>query len=355
MDLSPKTPLGPMDYQALDVVQPGSVVLFSAQLGDGDPLRWIGSDPQLQRWLRAHQDVTQVVRMWPVRGPDDPKRLALRIVKLHLQFPWIKWFQIANEPDIEWAPRSASLHGVGPRSWRRIGDWAEAVWWDVEWYRQHEPSAADIKLLFPPLAQGSPLDPEGVGYDALRPALELYLDHGDGLAGHEYWDRQDVYLVEDRWPDWLQRRLGDVPFFVTECGGRWQATASQMPSWAASWSTSRPALGRPSSRRLCSQVQAARSTSSTSSTAMAICAHTSLSGAASARSNVAPRCILSNPLGYAARVKPAPFDYVAPRTLGEAASTPLARRRATPRSWRWAEPDSAAELPPGTPGPAWSI
>ena len=62
-----------MDYRALDVVQPGSVVLFSAQLGDGDPLRWIGSDPQLQRWLRAHQDVAQIVRMWPVRGPDDPK------------------------------------------------------------------------------------------------------------------------------------------------------------------------------------------------------------------------------------------------------------------------------------------
>ena len=35
------------DYRALDLVQPGSVVLFSAQLGDGDPLRWIGSDPQL--------------------------------------------------------------------------------------------------------------------------------------------------------------------------------------------------------------------------------------------------------------------------------------------------------------------
>jgi hypothetical protein len=150
--------------------------------------------------------------MWPVRGPDDPKRLALRIVKLHLQFPWIKWFQIANEPDLEWTRDRAT--------WQQIGDWTAAVWWDVEWYREHEPSASDIKLLFPPLAQGSPLDPEHVGYDALRPALELYLDHGDGLAGHEYWDRQDVYLVEDSWPAWLQARLGEVPFFVTECGRR---------------------------------------------------------------------------------------------------------------------------------------
>src|SRR6266852_9675359 len=96
MDLSPKTPLQPTDYQALDVVQPGSVVLFSAQLGDGDPLRQIGVDPQLQRWLGAHRDVTQIVRMWPVRGPEDPRRLALRIVKLHLRFPWIKWFQIGR-------------------------------------------------------------------------------------------------------------------------------------------------------------------------------------------------------------------------------------------------------------------
>src|SRR3982074_3238396 len=99
MDLSPKTPLQPTDYLALDVVQPGSVVLFSAQLGDGDPLRQIGVDPQLQRWLAAHQDVVQIVRMWPVRGPEDPRRLALRIVKLHLRFPWITWFQITNEAD----------------------------------------------------------------------------------------------------------------------------------------------------------------------------------------------------------------------------------------------------------------
>jgi hypothetical protein len=212
MDLSNKTPLGPMDYQALDVVQPGSVVLFSAQLGDGDPLRQIGNDPQLQRWLGAHQDVIQIVRMWPVRGPEDPRRIALRIVKLHLRYPWIHWFQITNEPDIEWSRDHAN--------WSEIGAWAEAVWWDVEWYRRHVPSAADIKLLFPPFAQGSPLDPEHLGYDALRSALELYLDNGDGLAGHEYWDRDDVYLVEEQWPAWLQARLETVPFFVTECGRR---------------------------------------------------------------------------------------------------------------------------------------
>jgi hypothetical protein len=212
MDLSPKTPLQPTDYQALDVVQPGSVVLFSAQLGDGDPLRQIGVDPQLQRWLAAHQDVVQVVRMWPVRGPEDPRRLALRIVKLHVRFPWITWFQIANEPDIEWRSDRAS--------WAQIGSWAEAVWFEVERYRRDEPSATDIKLLFPPLAQGSPLDPETIGYDALRPPVELYLDHGDGLAGHEYWDRGDVYLVEEHWPAWLQARLSEIPFFVTECGRR---------------------------------------------------------------------------------------------------------------------------------------
>ena len=212
IDLSPKTPLSVRDYEALDVVQPGSVVLFSAQLGDVDPLHWIGNDPQLQRWLRAHQDVIQIVRMWPVRGPEDPRRLAQRIVKLHFRFPWITWFQIANEPDIEWSQQHAN--------WQEIRDWAEAVWWDVQWYRQHVPGASDIKLLFPPLAQGSPMDPEHVGYDALRPAIELYLDNGDGLAGHEYWDRDDVYLVEDGWPAWLQDRLETEAFFVTECGRR---------------------------------------------------------------------------------------------------------------------------------------
>lgn len=213
MDLPPKTPLAQSDYAALDLLQPGSVVLFSTQLGDVDPLRQIGSDPYLQRWLAGHQDVLQIVRMWPVRGPDDPRRLALRIVRIHQAYPWIKWFVIANEPDIEWA---AERRG----SWQQIGDWTEAVWWDVEMYRRSVPSASDIKLLFPPLAQGSPMDPEHAGYDALRPAIELYLDHGDGLAGHEYWDRGDVYLVEQQWPGWLQARLSSVPFFVTEAGRR---------------------------------------------------------------------------------------------------------------------------------------
>ena len=210
IDLSPKTPLSLADYAALDVVQPGSVVLFSAQLGDGDPLRWIGPDPQLQRWLRAHQDVRQIVRMWPVRGPDEPRRLAQRIVALHARYPWIQWFQIANEPDIEWPATT----------WQAIGEWSEEVWWHVERFRQTHPGARDVRLLFPPLAQGSPMDPEGVGYDVLRSAIELYLEHGDGLAGHEYWDRGDVYLVEDRWPVWLRDRLPGVPFFVTECGRR---------------------------------------------------------------------------------------------------------------------------------------
>jgi hypothetical protein len=220
IDLSPKTPLGQTDYDALDFVKPGSVVLFSAQLGDGDPLRWLADDAQLQRWLAAHQDVTQIVRMWPVRGPDDPRRLAQRIVKLHLRFPWIKWFEIANEPDIEWSAPNRT-------TWQQIGDWTETVWWSVEWYRQHVPSASDVRLLFPPLAQGSPMDPENVGYDALRPSIELFLDHGDGLAGHEYWDRGDGYLVEERWPGWLRARLGEVPFFVTECGRRPLASNGQ--------------------------------------------------------------------------------------------------------------------------------
>jgi hypothetical protein len=82
------------------------------------------------------------------------------------------------------------------------------------------PDAADIRLLFPPLAQDSRLDPERVGYDALASAIRLYLDHGDGLAGHEYWDRGNLYLVEDRWPTWLRNRLADVPFLVTEAGHR---------------------------------------------------------------------------------------------------------------------------------------
>jgi hypothetical protein len=207
IDLSPKT-LGAAEYEALDVLRPGSVVLFSSHLGDADPLHWMSADAHLQKWLQTHQDVLQVVRMWPVRGPDDPRRMAQRIVRLHHRFPWIRWFQVANEPDIEWPDAS----------WDTIAEWTTDVWWHVERYRRGR--NADIRLLFPPLAQGSPLDPEHVGYDALRPAIELYLDHGDGIAGHEYWDRGSLYLVEDAWPTWLRERLSSVPFFVTECGRR---------------------------------------------------------------------------------------------------------------------------------------
>ena len=210
MGLSPKTPLAATDYAALDVIRPGSVVLFSVQLGQRDPVQQIGTDPDLQRWLETHPDILQIVRMWPVKGPDDPKRLALRILQLHLRYPWITWFQVANEPDIEW----------NDPSWQSIADWTEAVWWDVDYYRRHVNGASDIHLLFPPLAQGSPMDPEHVGYDALRGSIELYLDNGDGIAGHEYWDSGDVYLVENRWPGWLRERLGTVPFMVTEAGRR---------------------------------------------------------------------------------------------------------------------------------------
>ena len=208
--LSPKTPLDRADYDALDLVRPGSVVLFSVQLGQSDPVQQIGADPDLQRWLASHQDVTQIVRMWPVKGPEDPKRLALKIVGLHARYPWVTWFQVANEPDIEWSNAT----------WSEIAEWTAAVWWDVDFLRHHVAGASDIRLLFPPLAQASPMDPEHVGYDALRESIELYLDHGDGLAAHEYWDRGDVYLIENQWPAWLQDRLSDILFFVTECGRR---------------------------------------------------------------------------------------------------------------------------------------
>jgi hypothetical protein len=49
IDLPPKNPLSAQDYQALDILKPGAVVVFSAQLGDPDPLHWIGEDPSLQR------------------------------------------------------------------------------------------------------------------------------------------------------------------------------------------------------------------------------------------------------------------------------------------------------------------
>lgn len=209
--LPPKTPLDANDYAALELIQPGAVVLFSAQLGDADPVRWIGADPELQTWLANHSHrVLPIVRMWPVRGPEDPVRLASRIVALHQKYPEIVWFQIANEPDIEWSAPS----------WQAISAWTEAVWFAVDRYRRTVPSASDIKLLFPPLAQHSPLDPEHVGYTALRQSIELYLDNGDGLAGHEYWDRGQVTAVETEWPEWLQARLQMSPFLVTECGRR---------------------------------------------------------------------------------------------------------------------------------------
>ena len=70
------------------------------------------------------------------------------------------------------------------------------------------------------LSQGSILNPEREGCDALRASIEFYLDHGDGLAAHEYWDAGRVYLVEDTWPAWLRDRLDEAAFFVTECGRR---------------------------------------------------------------------------------------------------------------------------------------
>jgi hypothetical protein len=198
-----------MDYEALGVLQPGAVVLVSAQLGEPDPLGQVSEDPLLQDWLRRRQEIVQVVRLWPMKTPEDPEHVAARIVRLHRAYPWLEWFIPANEPDIEWPDPS----------WRRIARWTREVWQRVEWHRRNA-GVSRIKLLFPPLSQGSRLDPERVGYDALRPSIEVYLDHGDGIAGHAYWDRGKVDLVEDAWPAWLRERLGAVPFFVTEAGRR---------------------------------------------------------------------------------------------------------------------------------------
>ncbi len=206
--LPPKV-LQPADYEALGTLHPGAVVLLSAQLGEYDPLRQVDPDPQLQLWLSQRQDVLQVVRMWPVKQPDDPHQVAARIVALHRQYPWVHWFIPANEPDVEWPDPS----------WEQIARWTTAVWSEVDWYRTQE-HVPDLHLLFPPLSQQSRLDPERVGYDKLREAIQLYLDRGDGIAGHEYWDRGNVFLAEDTWPDWLRNRLGAVPFFVTEAGRR---------------------------------------------------------------------------------------------------------------------------------------
>lgn len=202
-------PTADTDYRALAVLQPRWMVVLSAQLGDPDPIDQVDEDPRLEAWLRANPDVQPIVRMWPVKQPEPVGQLAARIAAIHQRYPWIRYFIPANEPDIEW--------GNGT-SWAEIGAWTRDLWYAVD--QQRTADGSGIRLLFPPFAQDSTLNPEAVGYDAVRASVELYLDHGDGLAAHEYWDRDDVFLVEDRWPAWLQQRLGSVPFFVTEAGWR---------------------------------------------------------------------------------------------------------------------------------------
>ncbi|MBV9355249.1 MAG: hypothetical protein JO023_06930 [Chloroflexi bacterium] len=205
----PITPLTTADFAALNLVKPGTVVVLSAQLGDTDPSGEVAEDPQLEHWLDAHRQVSVIVRMWPVKQPDAPDRLARRMLAIHQRFPWIHTFIPCNEPDIEWpAP-----------SWSEIARWTSAVWQAVA----HLPDAGgarQLTLLYPPFSQWSALDPEHVGYDAVRQSVETYLNHGGGLAGHEYWDRGNVYLVEDGWPAWLRARLRASTFYVTEAGYR---------------------------------------------------------------------------------------------------------------------------------------
>jgi hypothetical protein len=197
------------DFRALALLQPHWVVVLSAQLGDPDPLDQVAEDPRLEGWLRVHQEVQPIVRMWPVKSPEPAAAVAARISALHQRYPWIQYFIPANEPDIEWGDST---------SWREIAGWTAAVWHAVDEQRRSDHSG--VKLLFPPVAQGSRLQPEAVGFDAVRATIELYLDHGDGIAGHEYWDRGNLFLVENTWPGWLQSRLAGAAFFVTECGWR---------------------------------------------------------------------------------------------------------------------------------------
>jgi hypothetical protein len=200
-------PLGDPDFAALGVLRPHYVVVLSGQLGDPDPTGQVEEDPRLERWLGQHREVQPIMRMWPVKSAEPVDQLAERIAGMHKRYPWIRYYIPANEPDIEWGATT---------SWDEIGDWTRDVWIAVD--KQRKADRSGIRLLFPPFAQHSELDPELVGYDAVRASVELYLDHGDGIAAHEYWDRGNVYMIEDRWPAWLQQRLSKVPFFITECG-----------------------------------------------------------------------------------------------------------------------------------------
>lgn len=194
--------VSPFEYEALGIIQPGSVSLLDYQLT---------GDPALEGWLRRRAaDGLEVYTRVFTSGVPDPAALAWQINELARQFPFVTGWLPSNEQNIEgWA------------DWQHVDTWNSDLWWNVDWYRKSARwGSTPIKLLYPPFAPGSPW---GAGYDECRQSIELYLSNGDGFAWHDYWAAGDMYSSEEtKLPEWLTSLLAQVPAagLIHECGRR---------------------------------------------------------------------------------------------------------------------------------------
>jgi hypothetical protein len=147
-------------------------------------------------------------RLYPVELLEPPAAVAARVAALARAYPYVARWLPCNEPNIEWP-------GIG---WDTINAWLIDVFYHVQWYRTAAAPPVACRLAFPPWAPDAPLHHTD-GWEACREAVGLYLDHGHGLAWHDYHvPDAPLRMLEHEMPDWLRARLPFVPTLIHECG-----------------------------------------------------------------------------------------------------------------------------------------
>jgi hypothetical protein len=171
-------------------MRPGSIAIFEDLLKDEAFVSFLHHEVETE-------DVEVYCRLIPVQGPE-PVVTALRLVNLAQNYPWIRGWLPASEPN----------------QWARFS-WSDVIYWVEELYShvntQRRTSGTSFLMFFPPLAQDMGGDKgHRVGWDMLRSPIERWLDGGDGFSWYSYWHALDhKRLAEFDMPQWLSDVLED--------------------------------------------------------------------------------------------------------------------------------------------------
>jgi len=179
-----------VEVGALQLLRPGAITIFEDQLKDESFISFLHHEA-------STEELEVYCRLIPVEGPE-PIVVAMRLVGLAKQYPWIRGWVPISEPN-QWSRFS----------WPDISIWVDELYSHVT--MQRRTNDVHFLLFFPPLAQdmGGEKD-HRVGWEHLRRSIEHFLENGDGFSWYSSWHAMDHRrLTEREMPRWLFAALED--------------------------------------------------------------------------------------------------------------------------------------------------